>query len=207
MVRRPWELSFPAEPREVAGLRRVVRLHLKFWGLPRQCEVAELCVGELVTNVIRHVGLGTRTTVRLSMNGTYLRIEVSDPECHALPKRATAVVEPESGRGLVLVEGVADRWGILQGADHKVTWCEIATDLTAPNGHGGGLRVDRAESMISLYGAVASARAVNASRLATAVAKEAVVDVIVDLLHWMEAHGYDADDVLDTAQVRFDAGL
>ncbi|MFD3995914.1 ATP-binding protein [Streptomyces sp. NPDC058583] len=207
MVRKPWELSFPAEPREVAGLRRVVRLHLKFWGLPRQSEVAQLCVSELVTNVIRHVGLGTPTVLRLSMNGTYLRIEVSDPECNALPTRATDGPDSVWGRGLMLVEGAADRWGVLLGTDHKVTWCEIATDLAAPNGHGGGMRVERAESMISLYGTVASPRAANASRLATAAGKEAVVDVIVDLLHWMEAHGYDADDVLDAAQMRFDARL
>ncbi|MEV7373040.1 ATP-binding protein [Streptomyces sp. NPDC090301] len=207
MVRRPWELSFAAEPQEVAGLRRVVRLHLKFWGLPRQVEVAQLCVSELVTNVIRHVGRGTPTRLRLSMNGTYLRIEVSDPGRDALPARVADVTDADWGRGMVLVEEAADRWGVLLGTDHKVTWCEIATDLRAPDGHGGGMRVERAESMISLYGAVASPRAVNASKLATAVAKAAVVDVIVDLLHWMEAHGYDADDVLDAAQARFDAGL
>ncbi|MGW8602423.1 ATP-binding protein [Streptomyces sp. NPDC055893] len=207
MVRKPWELSFPAEPREVAGLRRVVRLHLKLWGLPRQSEVAQLCVSEMVTNVIRHVGPGTPTKIRLSMNETYLRIEVSDSNPHALPSLTTDGPDPESGRGLMLVEGTADRWGVLLGTDHKVTWCEIATDLVAPDGHGGGARVERAESMISLYGAVASSPAANASRLATAVGKEAAVDLIVDLLHWIEAHGYDADDVLDAAQMRYDAGL
>lgn len=206
MVRKPWELSFLAEPHEVAGLRRVVRLHLKLWGLLRQIETAQLCVTELVTNVIRHVGVGTPTSLRLLMNGTYLRIEVSDPECRMLPTMSTAGPEAESGRGLALVDRITDRWGVLLGASRKVTWCEIATDLTAPNGHSGGMRVTRAEAMISLYGAVASPRAVNASRLATAVAKDAAIDVIVDLLCWMGAHGYDVDDALDVAQVRFEAG-
>ncbi|MGA5064965.1 ATP-binding protein [Streptomyces exfoliatus] len=206
MVRQPWEISFLAEPNEVAGLRRVVRLHLKLWGLSRQIEAARLCVTELVTNVIRHVGVGTPTSLRMSMNGTYLRIEVRDPECHMLPTMSTTGPEAEFGRGLALVNGIADRWGVLLGTDRKVTWCEIATDLTAPNGHSGGMRVTRAEAMISLYGAVASPRAVNASRLATAVAKDAAIDVIVDLLCWMGAHGYDVDDALDAAQVRFEAG-
>ncbi|GAA2798994.1 ATP-binding protein [Streptomyces showdoensis] len=207
MVRRPWELPFLAEAKEVAALRRIVRLHLKMWGLPRQVGVAQLCVSELVTNVILHVGPRTPTALRLSMNGTYLRIEVRDPDCRALPTLVAAGPGSDSGRGLALVDAMADRWGVLLGADRKVTWCEIATDLMSPNGHGGGVRVTRAEAMISLYGTVASPRAVSASRLSAAVAKDAAIDVIVDLLHWSGAHGYDADDVLDMAQMRFEAGM
>ncbi|MFB7866758.1 ATP-binding protein [Streptomyces sp. NPDC056069] len=207
MQRKPWELPFLAEAREVAALRRIVRLHLKAWGLQRQTGAAQLCVSELVANVIRHVGPGTPTSLRLSMNGTHLRIEVSDPDCRALPTLLATSPDTEAGRGLVLVDAVADRWGVLLGSDRKVTWCEITTDLISPNGHGGGVRVTRAEAMISLYGAVASPRAVNASRLSAAVAKDAAIDVMVDLLHWMGAHGYDVDDVLDMAQTRFEAGL
>ncbi|MFF6777784.1 ATP-binding protein [Streptomyces sp. NPDC012637] len=207
MVRKPWELPFLAEAEEVAALRRIVRIHLKAWGLPRLTGVAQLCVSELVTNVIRHVGPGTPTSLRLSMNGTYLRIEVRDPDCQALPTVIAAGPDSESGRGMALVDAMADRWGVLLGSDRKVTWCEIATDLTAPHGHAGGIRVTRAEAMISLYGAVASPRAVNADRLSVAVAKDAAIDVIVDLLHWMGSHGYDADDVLDMAQARFASGL
>ncbi|MET9377187.1 ATP-binding protein [Streptomyces sp. NPDC002992] len=207
MIRKAWELPFLAEPQEVGALRRIVRLHLKAWGLPRQTEVAQLCVSELVANVIRHVGAGTPTSLSLSMNGTYLRVEVRDPDCRALPTLTAASPDAESGRGMALVDAMADRWGVLVGSDHKVTWCEIATDLSMPNGHGGGVRVTRAEAMISLYGAVASPRAVKASRLSVAVAKDAAMDVMVDLLHWMVAHGFDADDVLDMAQARFESGL
>ncbi|WP_308368771.1 ATP-binding protein [Streptomyces sp. ISL-36] len=207
MVRKSWEFPFLAEPAEVAALRRIVRLHLKAWGLPRQTEVAQVCVSELVANVIRHVGVGTPTALRLSMRGTYLRLEVRDPDSRALPTLVAVDPDSESGRGMALVNAMADRWGVLLGSDHKVTWCEIATDLSTPNGHAGGVRVTRAEAMICLYGAVASPRAVNASRLSGAVAKDAAIDVIVDLLHWMVAHGFDADDVLDMAQARFESGV
>ncbi|MFE5615851.1 ATP-binding protein [Streptomyces sp. NPDC056524] len=207
MIRKPWEFPFLAEPQEVGALRRVVGLHLKTWGLQRQTEVAQICVSELVANVIRHVGMSTPTSLRLSMSGTRLRVEVRDPDCRALPTLLSAGLEAESGRGMRLVDAMADRWGVLLGSDHKVTWCEIATDLSAPNGHSGGVRVARAEAMISLYGAVASPRAVNASRLSTAVARDAAIDVMVDLLHWMGAHGFDVDEVLDMAEVRFESGL
>ncbi|MBT2367017.1 ATP-binding protein [Streptomyces sp. ISL-10] len=207
MIRKSWELPFLAEPKEVAVLRRILRLHLKAWGLPRQTEVAQLCVSEIVANVIRHVGAGTPTALRLSMSGTYLRVEVRDPDSRALPTLVAVGPDSESGRGMALVDAMADRWGVLLGSDHKVTWCEIATDLSTPNGHAGGVRVTRAEAMISIYGAVASPRAVNASRLSVAVAKDTAIDVIVDLLHWMVVHGFDADDVLDMAQARFESGL
>ncbi|MES9806748.1 ATP-binding protein [Streptomyces cinereoruber] len=207
MVREPWELSFPAEPREVAALRRVLRLHMKFWGLSRQSEAVQLCVSELVSLVIRHVGVGTLTSLRLSMNGIHVRIEVKHAGDRMTPSPAAPLPDVETDMGLALVDRIADRWGVLTRPDHNGMWCEIATDLTTPHGHSGGVRVARAESMLSLYGVVSSPRAVNASRLAATVAKEAVIEVIADLLYWVDAHGYDADDVLDAAQARFGAGL
>ncbi|MFI2366905.1 ATP-binding protein [Streptomyces sp. NPDC018833] len=207
MIRKPWELPFLAEPQEVAALRRIVRLHLKAWGLLRQTDVAQVCVSELIANVIRHVGAGTPTALRLSMSGTHLRVEVRDPDARALPTLVAVGPDSESGRGMALVDAMADRWGVLLGSDHKVTWCEIATDLPTPNGHAGGIRVTRAEAVISLYGAVATPRTANESPLSVAMAKDAAIDVIVDLLHWMVAHGFDADDVLDMAQARFESGV
>ncbi|MFF9471906.1 ATP-binding protein [Streptomyces roseolus] len=207
MVREPWELFFLAEPREVAGLRRVLGLHLKLWGLSRQRALVQLCVSELVTQVIRQVGVGTPTMLRLAMEGTRVRIEVASPESDAGPTRFTGVSEEEKERSWAVVGGVAERHGVLLDAGRHVRWCEITTDLTTPHGHGGGSRVTRAESMIELCGAVALPCAVNASRLTVARAKDAVVEAMVDLMRWADAHGYDADDVLDVAQARFEAGL
>lgn len=139
MSRKPWDLAFTAEPEEVAGLRRVMRAHLELWGLHGVIESAQLCVSELVANVITHVGIGTPTTLAVSMNGTYLRIEVHDPDTRVLPTLLAAGSEAESGRGVALVDSVTDRWGVQLRADRKVTWCELATGLTAPDGHGEGL--------------------------------------------------------------------
>ncbi|MFH9722350.1 ATP-binding protein [Streptomyces sp. NPDC017254] len=207
MVRKPWELQFLAEPGEIAGLRRVVRLHLKLWGLSRQSEAAQLCAGELASLVFRQGGAGTSSSLRLSMRGTFLRIEVRDSGVHTHPTLAVLTSDDEADMGLALVDGIADRWGVLVGPDHKGTWCEIATDLTSPHGHSGGARVTRAEAMISLYGAISSPRAVNATKVTAATAKDAVIEVVADLLRWVDAHGYDTDDVLDAAQARFDFGL
>lgn len=205
--RKAWELPFVAEPEELAGLRRVMRLHLERWGLPHCIDAARLCVNELVSNVIRHVGAGTPTTLSVSMNGTRLRIEVHDPDTRALPTLLSARAEDVSGRGMALVDALADRWGVVLRADSKVTWCELTTGLTAPDGHVGEATVMRAEALLMLYGVGASSPERDASLLTLAVAEEAAVGLIGDVLHWLRAHGRDADETLDRAQTRFESDV
>ncbi|AZP18115.1 ATP-binding protein [Streptomyces aquilus] len=204
MSRKPWDLAFMAEPEEVGALRRIMRLHLGIWGLHDISDEAQLCVSELVSNVITHVGLGTPTTLAVSMNGTHLRIEIHDPDTRALPTLMDAEAGSETGRGMALVDAVADRWGVLLRADRKVTWCELDTGLTSPSGHVDGAGVTRAEALLSLYAAAKRPRAENSSRLGRATAEEVVIDAITDFLHWLSAHGCDVDEVLDRAQTHFE---
>jgi hypothetical protein len=72
-------------------------------------------------------------------------------------------------------------------------------------------RFNRAEGLLDLYQAeeaqgVAAGRT-GFGRLTLACAEEAAIDIIADLLHWFHVQGRDADDVLDRAQVYFEAGL
>ena len=184
--RAAWELPFLAEPEEVAALRRVLRIHLRIWGLQELTLAAQLCVSELVSNVITHVGAGTPTTLAVSMNGTRLRIEVHDPDTRALPTLVDATDDAEAGRGMALVTATTDRWGVQLLPDRKVTWCEFTTALHAPNGHCSSRR---------------------ASRLEEATTEAAAVDAISDLLHWLRVHGHDPEEALDRAQMRFEAEL
>jgi anti-sigma regulatory factor (Ser/Thr protein kinase) len=113
-----FELSLLATPKAVPELRHQLRA-LDF-------EV-RLCATELLTNVIDHLGEGTPVTVRVT--GTDLghtRIEVTDPDPRALPTLLSASETAESGRGLTLVDTLARRWGVEQGADRKTVWCELA---------------------------------------------------------------------------------
>ncbi|MGW7254931.1 ATP-binding protein [Streptomyces sp. NPDC054834] len=132
--RKPWEIPFLAEPEGVAALRRALRAHLGALGLTELTEPAQLCVSELVTNVITHVGASTPATLTVTMNGTDLRIEIHDPDTRAMPVLLDATDDAESGRGMTLVDAVATRWGILLHPDRKVTWCELATSLPPSNG-------------------------------------------------------------------------
>lgn len=202
----PWDVEFMAEAEEVAALRRMLRLQLALWGLQELSDVAQLCVSELVANVIKHVGPGTPTTLAVSMRGTHLRIEVRDPDSRALPTLAEAGPEAESGRGLALIDSIAERWGVELTADRKVTWCELGTSAAGANGHHVPSGVRRAAEVLRYYGNVAKhPQGAASQRLAAAMAEERVIKLIADLLHWLSTHGQDADGVLDRAQAYFEA--
>jgi anti-sigma regulatory factor (Ser/Thr protein kinase) len=207
VTRKSWELPFLAHPEEVAGLRRIMRLHLNHWGLPGAVEAAQLCVSELVANVITHVGAGTPTTLAVSMKGTHLRLEVQDPDARALPTLLSALPDEEAGRGLSLVNTVADRWGVVLTASGKTTWIELATELSTADGHVNDPRVSKAEAVLALYGDGEAPSRRGGSPLSLAVAEEVTVDLIADLLRWLRAHGCDPDEALDRAQDHFEAGL
>ncbi|EGX58648.1 hypothetical protein SZN_16810 [Streptomyces zinciresistens K42] len=135
--RRSWELAFSAEPAEVASIRRVMRAHLELWGLSNLVADALLCVDELVSNVIDHVGVGTPASVTVSARGTRLRIEVRDPGAQALPVLVRAGEDCEAGRGMVLVAALTDLWGVQVDGAGKTTWCELVTPRSTS---GGGVR-------------------------------------------------------------------
>ncbi|MFD4942344.1 ATP-binding protein [Streptomyces sp. NPDC058409] len=207
MTRKPWELPFLAEPEEVAALRRVMRLHLRLWGLSDVADAAEICVSELVANVITHVGAGTPSALVVEMNGTHLRVALRDPDTRALPTLLSAGPDDESGRGLAMLDAVSERWGVTLGADSKLVWCDLATSLVSSGGHINDPRVAKSEACLTLYAGGAAAENLGAGRAGAAFQEEAAIDLIADLLHWLRAHGHDPDEALDRAQLHFEAEL
>ncbi len=196
--RKPSGRPLVAEPREVSALRRIMRLHLGLWGLHEIAEAAQLCVTELVSNVITHVGAGTPTTLAVSMNGTYLRIEVQDPDTRALPTLIQAGANSEGGRGMALVDAIAEPLGYPTPPRPKghLVRAVHGTDLSMATAGGcrGKDRIDapRLRRSEDTYPS-------GPSPLSVAVAQEAAIDVIADLLHWLRVHGLDADEALDRA--------
>ncbi|MFS4092907.1 ATP-binding protein [Streptomyces sp. AF1A] len=113
------ELRLLATPKAAPELRRMLREH---------SDDVRLCATELLTNIIDHVGEGTPVTVRVAGTAAAdgrTRIEVSDPDPRALPVLLRAAESAESGRGLALLDALAERWGVVQGADGKTVWCEV----------------------------------------------------------------------------------
>jgi two-component sensor histidine kinase len=88
---------------------------------PEDLRVA-LVVTELVTNSVKHAGAAPELT--LDWDGARLRVEVFD-EGEGRPVRRKADMTATSGRGLALVDAVADRWGVIERDAGKAVWAEL----------------------------------------------------------------------------------
>ncbi|MEV7025135.1 ATP-binding protein [Kitasatospora sp. NPDC093558] len=130
-----------ATPKGAAIGRRIARRQLTAWQLNLTATepyyAALLIIGELAANAITHgrvpgrgyeLHLSLTTTVR---RGTTLRIEVSDCRGDRMPVLpARLLPNSQSGRGLTLVDALADRWGTIpRHPNGKTIWAEL--DLPA----------------------------------------------------------------------------
>ncbi|MDX3383599.1 ATP-binding protein [Streptomyces niveiscabiei] len=204
LPRSELRIPFEATPREVPALRRILRQHLTHWGLLGVAEPALLCVSELVTNVIKHVGVGVSGLLAVSMSDTNLRLEVQDPSVDKLPALPGRVEdESEGGRGLALIDMMCEKWGVRLTEAGKVTWCELATALTSPHGHVRDHHVSRADELLTSYSA-RTPRYVGTVETSVVRSAEEAVRIIADLLHWIRAHGLDPESTLEKAQECFE---
>lgn len=199
-------MEFTAHPEDVGVLRRLVKRRLEHWGLHELVDTAQLCVSELVSNVVGHVGPGTPCSLAFSLTGTHLRIEVHDPDTRALPTLVAAHVDAEAGRGMTLVDALTDRWGVRLHGDRKVTWCEVAAWPASPNDPA----LTRAEALLEMYATLRPQVCSYDSefgRVRWMVVERSVTDAITDLLRLLRAHGSDLDEVLDRAQSRCESAV
>jgi anti-sigma regulatory factor (Ser/Thr protein kinase) len=115
---------------EVGRARRWARSRLAGSGIQADEPLAEtliLLVSELVTNAVVHTG--RPAVLRLSLphavtDEATVRLEVADRSGRA-PVPRCAGDEATGGRGLALVDGLADRWGWSVEATGKRIWCEV----------------------------------------------------------------------------------
>ncbi|WP_078662002.1 MULTISPECIES: ATP-binding protein [Streptomyces] len=119
------EVPLPSRPESAATARRIVQVVvLREWGLTaRTAEDAVLLVSELVGNAVRHTG-ARAFGLRMRRRRGWIRIEVRDPS-RGLPCLMPVQDMDVSGRGLFLVDKLADRWGVDLLPRGKTTWFEI----------------------------------------------------------------------------------
>lgn len=101
-------------------VRRIIRARLRYWGRPDLTDSAELLATELVTNALKH-GCGD-VGVRMYSTADRLWIEVRDGS-HVSPVPRNVTSDDEDGRGLLLVNALADHWGV--SPDGTTTWCSL----------------------------------------------------------------------------------
>jgi anti-sigma regulatory factor (Ser/Thr protein kinase) len=98
-----------AGPAAAAEARSQVRAAIRAWDVPIDPDVALLLTSELVTNAIRHEA-GEIITLFVTCCYGHLRVDVHDTSPF-FPVRADASADDETGRGLMLVDSLSDKWG------------------------------------------------------------------------------------------------
>ncbi|WP_399029958.1 ATP-binding protein [Streptomyces sp. 15-116A] len=126
---REFSVPLSATHRGARLARLLATEQLTAWDVP--LDPARLIVAELAANAAVHgrvAGRSFRLTLTVPAPAT-LRIEVTDARGERLPERTrmTAEADPaESGYGLLLVEELADRWGVREGpVPCKTVWAEL----------------------------------------------------------------------------------
>jgi anti-sigma regulatory factor (Ser/Thr protein kinase) len=106
--------------------RQATRDALVAWRLAHVAETAVLIMSELVTNAVRHARGTDAIGLGLERTGTRLRIEVQDADA-CWPRLRVPGQDDDSGFGCVLVDALADNWGVRETATGKAVWAELDT--------------------------------------------------------------------------------
>ncbi|MEW2573959.1 ATP-binding protein [Streptomyces sp. NPDC047070] len=133
---RTFTQLFSCSPRGARLARRLVANRMDVWGYAYDSEASEsvtLVVAELAANAVTHGRVrGRDFRVRLLMRAgeDTVRVEVADGLTERLPvlrESPRPDEEDEGGRGLLLVDALAERWGtaLCTGGTYKSVWAEI----------------------------------------------------------------------------------
>jgi len=115
------ERSFSPTPDSVAEARRFVIETLG--DVPADISVIELLTGELAANAVLHAHSEYR--VRVFTNSNLVRVEIVNDE----PELLLSLKEPssEGGRGLRILDALAQDWGTVSHQDEKIVWFAVST--------------------------------------------------------------------------------
>lgn len=117
------QMTLPARPASVGAARRFLVEMLEAWDLQGLEYDASVVLSELVTNAVLHAR--TEVGVRLTCEGSVLRLEVSDGS-PKLPVTKRLNPTAATGKGLVLIEALSTEWGVRPEPDGKTIWASFA---------------------------------------------------------------------------------
>ena len=116
------QLRVEPHPGATGAARQFVSCALHDWQVPDPWPIV-LASHELVANALWHAHTPALLVIRY--HESWVRIEVADAD----PRAPHRLPEPDptelSGRGLVIVARLADRWGVELAGTGKVVWAEV----------------------------------------------------------------------------------
>jgi phosphoserine phosphatase RsbU/P len=125
-------VTLPPDGASPAAARRHMRAALRVAGLDPLADDALLLVTELVTNAVVHAGTAVELLARADGDG--LLVEVTDHSPSSAPVvRRDPNSGREGGRGLFLLDALAESWGTTHHSDRKSLWFRLGgSDVSPP---------------------------------------------------------------------------
>ncbi|MET9960736.1 SpoIIE family protein phosphatase [Streptomyces sp. NPDC006326] len=116
----------PGDPEALVAARHMIGAAVRAWGARERADEIELVADELIVNALMHTDGPAIVTLRVLAGAQRrLRVEVED-RSSALPRRREAGSAGVSGRGLMLVDRLAEVWGVEPRGSGKCVWCEFS---------------------------------------------------------------------------------
>ncbi|MFD1537994.1 ATP-binding protein [Nonomuraea guangzhouensis] len=121
-----WRREFPAAEVSVPEARAWAGSVLSVGGPPSFLDDALLLLSEVVTNAITHSG-SRRVTVQIARTGTTVQVKVTDAgSSTTAPVVRLPALDDDGGRGLWLVESLAEEWGSCHDETSRLVWFRLA---------------------------------------------------------------------------------
>lgn len=117
--------KLPPDAASAGRARWLLRAALQDNSNDETLDAAQLAVSEIVTNALVHAG--TEMRLRILVAAQSVRVELSDGSSRLPSQRDFGATSP-TGRGLLLVEELASRWGAHPTEGGKVVWFEVGDD-------------------------------------------------------------------------------
>ncbi|MFG3656605.1 ATP-binding protein [Streptomyces sp. NPDC047706] len=130
---RSFSVQLSSTPRGARLARLLATEQLRSWEIP--LDPGRQIVAELAANAATHGRVGGRDfRLMLYVVGDVLRVEVTDTRGERLPRPQAPSPGAESGRGLLLVQALADRWGVVGDRfPRKTVWAELRLTARDPS--------------------------------------------------------------------------
>jgi anti-sigma regulatory factor (Ser/Thr protein kinase) len=118
----PVQRAFEADAASVSEARRFVLSTVSGWGVDQ--EAAGLLTTELAANAVRHAR--SAFCVEITRDDGTIRVGIVNDE----PDMLLIVKEPDDdgGRGLHILESLAQGWGVENRPETKVVWFELPAE-------------------------------------------------------------------------------
>ena len=117
-------IQLPSDPTSASAARSFVADTLETWGVGTYVlQRAVLLTSEVVTNAIVHA----RSPLTLVVTSTPATVRIGVRDGSRQLPRQSGGDELNRGRGLLLVEALADRWGTAPEGHGKTVWFELAS--------------------------------------------------------------------------------